>query len=345
LNLAFEQYFKFFLRERKEAYMKKIRLNTTGFMVIVTSLILMVTGAYAADESIPNKPLIFVVPFGTGGGTDLTARLLAPELQKELGVPVQVVNKAGGGGWVAWTEMAKWKPDDWMIGYVNLPHIFGYLNPKMKRSETVASYNFLFLHTVDPGMILVKEGDTRFPNLKAFIDYAMKNKTIVAAHGFGGDDFIGVKQVEKAFPGIKINMVHNKSDSKSISQLVGGHVDAIFGNVAAYTPQILEGTFRPLAVNWYERVKFVPSVPTFEELTGKKVIHYAGRTVAGPPGMPKARVEAITNAFERAVKNPAYQLKMLNSNLSIDVMKGDKLNDFLKDSEEMVKKIAYWEEQ
>ena len=325
--------------------MKKIRISTLTFLVTVAALILMVTGAYAADEAIPNKPLIFVVPFGTGGGTDLTARLLAPELQRELGVPVQVVNKTGGGGWVAWTEMAKWKPEDWIIGYVNLPHIFGYLNPKMNRSETIKSWNFLFLHTVDPGMILVKEGDERFPNLNSFIDYTTKNKTIVAAHGFGGDDFIGVKQVEQAFSGVKIEMVHNKSDSISISQLVGGHVDAVFGNVAAYTPQILEGKFRPLAVNWYERVKFVPSVPTFEELTGKKVIHYAGRTVVGPPGMPEARRTAIISAFERAVKNCQYQLKMLNSNLSIDVMKGDKLNDFLKDSEEMVKKIAYWKEQ
>jgi len=324
--------------------MKKIRISAAGLIVVATSLMLMLTGAYAADAGIPNKPLTFVVPFGTGGGTDLTARLLAPELQRELGVPVQVVNKAGGGGWVAWTEMAKWGPQDWIIGYVNLPHIFSYLNPKMKRSETVKSWNFLFLHTVDPGMILVKNGDARFPNLKAFIDHAMKNKTVVAAHGVGGDDFIGVKQVEKAFPGVKIEMVHNKSDSNSISQLVGGHVDAVFGNVAAYTPHVLEGKFQPLAVNWYERVKFVPSVPTVEELTGKKVIHYAGRTVVGPPGMPEARKEAITSAFERAIKNPQYQLKMLNSNLSIDVMKGEKLNEFLQDSEEMVKKIAYWEE-
>lgn len=324
--------------------MKKNRLSKIGLMVIVALFVFMVTGAYTADKGIPNKPLTFVVPFGTGGGTDLTARLLAPELQRELGVPVQVVNKAGGGGWVAWTEMAKWDPQDWIIGYVNLPHIFSYLNPKMKRSETVKSWNFLFLHTVDPGMILVKNGDKRFPNLKAFIDHAMKNKTVVAAHGVGGDDFIGVKQVEKAFPGVKIEMVHNKSDSNSISQLVGGHVDAVFGNVAAYTPHILEGKFQPLAVNWYERVKFVPSVPTVEELTGNKIIHYAGRTVVGPPGMPEARKAAITSAFERAITKPHYQLKMLNSNLSIDVMKGERLNGFLQDSEAMVKKIAYWEE-
>lgn len=322
--------------------MKKNRLNLACFLVAVASVMLMVTGAYAANSAIPNKPLIFVVPFGAGGGTDITARLLAPELSRELGVPVQVVNKGGGGGWVAWTEMAKWKPNDWIIGYVNLPHIFGYLNPKMHRTETIDSYNFLFLHTIDPGMILVKENDPRFPNLKAFLAYALKHKTVVAAHGYGGDDFIGVKQVEKAYPGIKIEMIHNKSDAKSISLLLGGQIDGVFGNVAAYTPEVLEGKFRALAVDWYERVRFVPSVPTFEEVTGHRVIHYAGRTVVGPKGMPKAREEAITAAFERAIKNCDYRLKMLNANLSIDVMTGEKLRAFLKDSAQMVENLAYW---
>lgn len=323
--------------------MDKNSFKTTGLIVVIMSIFLMVTGvAWAADKAIPDRPLKFIVPFGTGGGTDLTARLMAPELQKELGVTVQVVNKPGGGGWVAWHEMANWKPDQWMIGYVNLPHIFAYLNPELKRSETVDSWNFFFLHTVDPGLIVVKEGDERFTDLKAFLDYAKKNKVVVAAHGVGGDDFIGVKQVELKFPGVKIKMVHNNSDAKSISQLLGGHIDAVFGNVAKYTPQILEGKFRPLAVNWLERVKFLPSVPTFEELTGKKVIHYAGRTVSGPPNMPRERKEAIIKAFEKAVQHPEYRLKMMNSNLSIDMRKGAELQKFLQDSKEMVQEIAYW---
>ena len=68
-------------------------------------------------KEVRHKPMTFVVPFGTGGGTDLAARLLAPELPRELGVPVQVVNKTGGGGWVAWTAMAKWNPQ-WENGDV-----------------------------------------------------------------------------------------------------------------------------------------------------------------------------------------------------------------------------------
>lgn len=312
-------------------------------VILMIALALIADPAFGADMAIPDRPLKFVVPFGTGGGTDTTARLAAPELAKELGVPVQVVNKPGGGGWVAWHEMANWKPEDWMIGYVNLPHIFAYLNPKMKRKETVESWNFFFLHTVDPGLIVVKADDDRFPDLKGFLNYAMKNKVVVAAHGVGGDDFIGVKQVEMFYPGIKIKMIHNDSDSKSISQLVGGHVDAVFGNVAKYTIQVLEGKFRPLAVNWIERVKFLPSVPTFEELTGNKVIHYAGRTVAGPKGMPAERQEAVKDAFIKAVQHPKYMLKMVNSNLSIDMMRGEKLQQFLADSKNMVKELAYWE--
>lgn len=310
--------------------------------VMLASAFMLNSAAFAAGP-LPDKPLIFVVPFGTGGGTDVTARLFAPVLQKELGVPVQVINKPGGGGWVTWHEMAGWKPDTWMIGYVNLPHIFSYLNPKMKRAETVDSWNFLFLHVVDPGMIVVKADDKRFPDLKAFLDYAMKNKVVVAAHGVGGDDFIGVKQVEKAYPGIKISMVHNNSDSKSISQLVGGHVDAVFGNVAKYTPQVMEGKFRALAVNWIERVEYLPEVATFEEITGNKVIHYAARIVAGPKGMPAERQEAIVAAAERAMADPATMAKMKNSRLSAKIMKGEELQKFLQESKDMVAGLAYWE--
>jgi tripartite-type tricarboxylate transporter receptor subunit TctC len=139
-------------------------------------------------------------------------------------------------------------------------------------------------------------------------------------------------------------MVHNDSDAKSISQLVGGHVDAIFGNVAAYTPQILEGKFRPLCVNWMERVKFLPSVPTFEEAAGVKVVHYAGRTIVAPKGMPEEREKAVVDAFKRAVEHPEYKLKMMNSYLSIDLMIGEKLQDFLQESKNMVQDIAYWED-
>ncbi len=315
-----------------------------AFAAIFIALSFMVIGPATAQEPVPDKPLKFIVPFGTGGGTDLTARLVAPELQKELGVPVQVINKPGGGGWVAWHEMANWASDDWMIGYLNQPHVFAYLNPKLKRPETLDSWNFFLLHTVDPGLIVVKSDDERFPDLEAFLNYAKENKVVVAAHGVGGDDFIGVKQVEKKFPEIKLKMVHNDSDAKSISQLVGGHVDAIFGNVAAYTPQILEGKFRPLCVNWMERVKFLPSVPTFEEAAGTRVIHYAGRTVVGPKGMPEEREKAVVDAFKKAVKHPDYKLKMMNSYLAVDIMTGERLQNFLSESKQMVQDIAYWKE-
>ncbi|MBC7189856.1 hypothetical protein H5U35_06560, partial [Candidatus Aerophobetes bacterium] len=224
-----------------------------GRLMVACLLVVLAAGTAVYAETIPNKPLQLVVPYGPGGGTDITARLVAPELEKELGVPVQVINIAGGGGWVAWHQMANWKPDEWIIGYVNLPHIFAYLNPEMKRKETLESWNFLLLHVVDPGMIVVREKDPRFRTLEEFIKYVQENpgKITIAAHGVGGDDFLGIKQIEMAIPNFKVNIIHDNSDSTSIAQLMGGHVDAVGANVGVYTPRILEGKIRPLCVNWY----------------------------------------------------------------------------------------------
>ena len=76
-------------------------------MAVCFTLGLIGKAAIAADK-FPDKPVQRVVPFGTGGGSDRTMRLFAPYLSKELGVPVNVINIKGGGGWVAWAQMAKW---------------------------------------------------------------------------------------------------------------------------------------------------------------------------------------------------------------------------------------------
>ncbi len=90
----------------------------------------------AAD--FPSKPVQLQVPFAPGGGADRTFRLFAPYLAEELGQPVKVTNVAGGGGWVSWSQVVNdWNPrrDDDKLAVVNIPHIFSFLNPDMKRSE------------------------------------------------------------------------------------------------------------------------------------------------------------------------------------------------------------------
>ena len=101
----------------------RVKKNLVIVSLMVASFLMVgMTGQLvAAAEKFPNKPVQIVVPFKPGGGADRTTRLFAPYFSKELGVPVNVINISGGGGWVAWSQMAKWdaKKDDHILGVIN----------------------------------------------------------------------------------------------------------------------------------------------------------------------------------------------------------------------------------
>ncbi len=74
-----------------------------------------------AQAQYPERNITLIVPYGAGGGTDVTARMLARDLEAAIGKPVIVENRAGGGGWVGWGALAQAKPDGYTIGYLNVP--------------------------------------------------------------------------------------------------------------------------------------------------------------------------------------------------------------------------------
>lgn len=323
-----------------------VRRSVTA-LVAATAASLGMTAAKAAE--FPSKPVELVVPFNTGGGTDRSARIFAPYLSKALGVPVNVINIAGGGGWVAWAQMAKWDPnkDDHKLGFVNLPHVFAYLDPKMGRSETVADFNFLSGQTFDPCLWLVREGDERFQSLKEFIEVAKKepNKIVVSTTAVGSDDYQGLAYAEKKIPGFQVSKVYANNDGKKVQELLGNHTDAIAGNVSYYVSYIRDGKMRPIATLGEERSQFVPSVPTFQEVTGVDNICFAGRTLVAAPGLAPEKQKVYEDAIQKALSDPEYALKELQNSSQLWNVTGDKLKAFLKATEERVKTVEYWKQQ
>ena len=81
---------------------------------------LLAFGATEARAQYPERGLTLIVPYGAGGGTDITARLLARDLEAALGKPVTVENGAGGAGWIGWGALAAAKPDGYTLGYLNV---------------------------------------------------------------------------------------------------------------------------------------------------------------------------------------------------------------------------------
>ena len=319
------------------------------FMAVATSALVAVAiaGVAHAQGKFPSKPVQLVVPFKPGGGADRTMRLFAPYLAKELGVPVNVINISGGGGWVAWTQMARWDPakDDHKLGVINLPHVLSFLDPRMKRKETLKSFNFLAWHSLDPCIWAVREGDERFQSLKEFLAYvkANPNKIIMSTTAVGSDDHMGIAFAEKFIDGFKVRKVYANSDGKKIAEVIGKHTDAVAGNVGYYIPYMMEGKLKPIVVLSADRSPNLPSVPTFFEVTGLMNISYAGRTLATAPGLSDQKRQTYLDAIKRAINNPEYVMKEIRNKNPLLFKTDKELWATLASSQKMVEEVKFWE--
>lgn len=300
-----------------------------------------------AQGGYPNKPLQIVVPFNPGGGADRTMRLFAPYLAKELGQPVNVVNKPGGSGWVAWADAANWDPDehDHMIQLVNLPHVFSYMDPRMKREETLDSFNFLCWHSYDPANFTVRDGDTRFPNIDAFIKYVQDNpgEVTISTTAVGSDNHMTVAFCEKFLENFQVKKLYASGDEKKIQELLGEVSDCAAANTGYYIPYMLESQMRAICVFHDERWPAIPNVPTFEEVTGKRNVAGAGRTMAVANGLADSKRKVLLEAVDRAINNPEYRIRESENRNAILYLTGEEMESRLAEFRDMVAEIKYWE--
>lgn len=300
------------------------------------------TAQESSSVDYPNKPVTLIVPYGAGGGTDVTARLLAEPLEKALGQPVVVQNIEGGGGWTGWGTLAHAPKDGYTIGYVNIPNVFaGYLDPQMNREENIDSFTMLINHVTDPGVIAVR-ADSEFKTMQDIIDYAKANpgKLSVTAHGYGGDDYLGIKQIEQE-TGVEFNIIHNNSTAESKSQVLGGHVDVLVANVSEVVGMVANNEIRVLGVAYDVRSEFLPDVPTLKE-QGINAVHFAARGMACPAGTPEEIVQILIKALEEAIANPDYLPKYQEMGLSLEPKKGQEYTEFIKTWESKIKALMGW---
>ncbi|MAF49337.1 MAG: tripartite tricarboxylate transporter substrate binding protein [Rhodospirillales bacterium] len=326
---------------------RALTIALTIAVAIAFAAPLILAASVSSAQKYPNKPIKLVVPWKVGGGTDRSARIYAPYLSKALGVPVNIINISGGGGWVAWAQMAKWDPikEDHTIGFINFPHMLSYLNPKMKNKNNLNSFNFLSGHSIDPCIWAVREGDKRFQTLPQFIKYVVDhpNKITVSVGGFGSDDHQAVAFAEKFIPGFKVRKVFGNNDAKKLQELYGKTADAVGGNVSYFVPHMLEGKLKTLAVLGKERSNFLPNTPTFAEASGVKNFNFAARVLVGAPGLAPEKKKILIAGIQKAIDMPDYAVRELKNNNTLWKSDGDKLKGFLQGLAGTVGKVKFWD--
>jgi putative tricarboxylic transport membrane protein len=301
-------------------------------------------GLRPAHAAFPERGILVVVPYSAGGGSDISARLLARDLEPTLGKPVTVENRAGGGGWVGWGSLAQSKPDGYTIGYINVPNIYaGYLDKQSggTRKENLESFTPLINHVTDYNMWSVKP-DSKFKTVKDVIEEAKKRPGTVTLNGggHGTDDHVAALGIG-ANNGTSFQMIHFRGTPEGKTQVLGGNIEVYACNVSEGAEDVKAGIIRPLGVMSPARSKFMPNVPTFRE-QGINEVWSTSRGVAAPADLPKDVETALIAALEKVISSPEHKAKAEALSLDPDPIKGDAYRKFLKDNEQATKKLMNW---
>ncbi len=286
----------------------------------------------------PTRSIQLIVPWAAGGGTDAAFRMLAPLMEKQLGQPIEIVNKAGAGSQLGLTELARAKPDGYVIGNVSAPHLQAiYLDPDRKASFKWDDFAPIGLHVMDAGAISVRK-DSKYNSLKDLLDDAKANPEKVKActTGILGDDHLAILDMQRK-TGVKFAIVHFDGGATATTALIGGHIDCSFGNVGDFFRN--RDQLRTLAVLDSKQNQIMPDVPTADE-QGHKVYSSASRGLAAPKGTPKEIVDYISYAMEQAIKDPGLTKKMTEQGVIQQYMNAAEFDKYMRDFEAQVKPLV-----
>lgn len=286
------------------------------------------------------KAITIIVPWPAGGGADVTARVLAPILEKELGVPVQVANRGGAGGQVGFTEIARSRPDGYTIGLMGGPPAqLIPLDPERQAAFTRDSFEPIGLLVDDPATLTVK-ADSQFKTAKELMDYAKANpeKVKVGTSGLQTDDHLSAVLLDQ-IAGARFSIVHFEGAAPAMTAFLGGHVDISFANVSEVPSRVREGSVRVLGILDKSQSKFLPGVRTMEE-QGYKAYMSAPRGVAVPAGTPKEIVGILSNAVKKSVQDPEHVKKAEDMFLTVRPLDAAEYKAYWIDYETRIKPLV-----
>jgi len=257
-----------------------------------------------------DSPIRMLVAYAPGGGTDITARLIAPFIEKYLGggAKVVVMNRPGAGGAIGFAELAAAKPDGGTIGFINTPNA---LSIPIERKVNFHWQNYDLIGNVidDPGVFAV-HADSPIKSLADLASFARANpgKVTVGTTGIGSDDHLAMMMFERQ-AGVKMTHVPFKGTAETRTNLQSQTVMLAAANVGEVLGFIKGGSpFRALGQMSVERTNLAPDMPTFKE-QGHNIVSASLRGIAAPKGLPADIREALVTAVGKAAADPEFQAK------------------------------------
>jgi tripartite-type tricarboxylate transporter receptor subunit TctC len=271
-------------------------MRLTGLAIGV--LALLAGGPLRAEY--PERPITIIVPWGAGGGTDATGRILATLLEQELGVPVGVVNRTGGSGVVGHSAIATAEPDGYTLGVVTVE--IGMMHWQGLTELTYEDYTPLALYNADPAGLQVR-ADSEWETAQDVLDAVKAEPGAYKSSGTGQGGIwhlalAGMLQEAGIAPDAA-PWVPSQGAAPGLQDLVAGGVDIVTCSVPEAQALLEAGRVKSLAVMSAERNPTFPDVPTLKEATGLDWTVAAWRGIAGPAGMPQEVADKLVPLLQQ----------------------------------------------
>jgi tripartite-type tricarboxylate transporter receptor subunit TctC len=303
---------------------------------------LLILGVSIGDgqaQKFPDRPMTIICPWGAGGGTDAVARMLGVLMEKDLGQPVNIVNRTGGSGAVGHTAGATAAADGYTMTIttveITMMHWMGLAQLTYKDIRGVALVN------IDPAGVNVKI-DAPWKNLKELLDYAKANPGKLKASGTGKG---GIWDLSRAgmlktagIPVDAIPWVPSNGAAPGLQEMLAGGVHVVPCSLPEAYSLIEAKKVKALAIMADQRAELFPEVPTLKEL-GINWAMGAWRGITVPKGTPSDVVAVLEKSIEKAMGNDMFKKFMKDKGYGILWKRSAEFDKFLAEEDEIKGKI------
>jgi tripartite-type tricarboxylate transporter receptor subunit TctC len=291
-----------------------MKRGTMRAAIIAGALTVCAAMSGVSAAAYPEKPIKILATASPGAATDITARLLAEHMSKTLKQPVVIENQGGGGGTIAPALVARAPADGYTLlitatAMIAAPFLYAKLPFDVEKnfapvSQIVTFYNILAAY---PG----------FPpkTLPDFMSYAKSNVVSLAGGNLGGQSWLMTMKLN-AMANTKLNYIAYKGTGPALTDVMGGHVNAVFSDPASLKALLADGKLKAVGVTSPKRSRSFPDTPAFAEaVPGYEQEGWIG--LLAPAGTPKEVVQKLHSAVAEALADPVVKQRLLDGDFGI----------------------------
>jgi len=275
---------------------------------------LLALPAQTLAQEFPSRPVHMIVAFAPGGTADFTARIIAEKMQTLLGQPIVVENKPGANGAIGAEYVAKADPDGYTLFFTTVGAVA--INPAFRKDlpyDPLKDFAAVGKAAVNSTMLVV---NAKLPvnsaRELAALAKQRPNPITIGITGRGAISDLG-RLLFEAAAGIKLEAVPYRGAAPALTDLIGGHLDGLFGDVPTVMAQVRAGKIKPLAATSSQRSDIFPDVPTFVEqgFAGVVADNWAG--ILAPAATPAPAIAKLNAALVAALDDPALRQRLHNA--------------------------------